>query len=185
MNSFPEGYNAVHAPCCGIGPCWCLWSDLPPDTVLRSMSHCDSGDHVEVCGPCFHQKLCQCLWSVLPLTLKGKDSTFAGGLMTTHLQLRKRNIELQWLLPTSTPSPPKYPPRMLLTKHFHQVQRDGSQLLSVSLYACCENNNYFLALTSLSPECKNEGRVGWHMLENQGHCKKEQFQNTWGLEYGR
>lgn len=52
---------------------------LPQDTVLRLVPFADARDYVDV--------------DDLPLTVKGKEATFAVSWMTSDSQLRKRDIK--------------------------------------------------------------------------------------------
>lgn len=61
--------------------------------VLMSMVCTTTGDHAEVCGPCQYWRPCGYLWFMFLLTAKGKEGTFAMVLMTTHSQLRKKDME--------------------------------------------------------------------------------------------
>lgn len=52
-----SGYDGVHGLCCGRVSCLCLWSVLPPETILNPGANADaSRHHVDVLGQCYHQK---------------------------------------------------------------------------------------------------------------------------------
>lgn len=90
--------------------CWCPWPLLPLRAMIEVLASAVAKDNIYGNGVCYHQRprdLC-CLqkscvgpWSMLPLTVKGKEATFAIVLVTTDSQLRKRDMEGQ-------PIPPAY-----------------------------------------------------------------------------
>lgn len=108
--------------CCYLRPCWCpelyscwelrwyprlvlqqraIWvSVLPPEIMLRSLTHAD-----------IRPSQCPCVspWSMFPLTVKGKKATFAVVMMTADSQLRKRDLYIfcDNLYPPTPPYSPK------------------------------------------------------------------------------
>lgn len=115
-----EGHVGVHGLCCHIRPCLRAWARLPLETILVSVAYisqedmlmssacaafkgydgiyalcCDRGlvdFHSEVCGMVPMLKIMWLSMFEFPLTVKGKESTFALVSMTVDSQLRKWGI---------------------------------------------------------------------------------------------
>lgn len=49
-------YDGICCSCCIRGLCWCLGSVLTPETMLGSIAYADAEGHMDVSGPCCHQK---------------------------------------------------------------------------------------------------------------------------------
>lgn len=63
-----ESYDGVSDLSCSREPHWYLCSVLPLETMLRSMAHADTRDHVDIRGSCFWQTPCGSPWIVLLMT---------------------------------------------------------------------------------------------------------------------
>lgn len=70
-------------------PGWCLWPVMWPRAMVVCLVHttveswvdvlvCAAmKDHAEVCSMCWYWRPCETPWSVIPMTVKGKEDTFA------------------------------------------------------------------------------------------------------------
>lgn len=92
--------------CCRWVPCQRVWPELSSETTLMSVACAEAEGHVDVCGLYCCQKPRGSPWSLLPLTIKGKEASFAVVLMITDSQLRMGDTEGLW----ENLSPPSLPP---------------------------------------------------------------------------
>lgn len=68
-----EAYDGVCGLCISRG--LCPWSLQPLETIMMSMVHSYTWDHVGVCGQRYLQNPYVSLWSIHLLAIKGKQST--------------------------------------------------------------------------------------------------------------
>lgn len=61
-----EGHDSVCGPCCGQGPCRCLCSVLPLESMVTSVVHVTTKSYVDVHCSCYHQRPWEWIGSVRP-----------------------------------------------------------------------------------------------------------------------
>lgn len=98
-------------------PCGCSWSVLQPKVMLMfevwdaskglSRVHGPTWAQGFICGLWYHQKWWRSPWPEPQLTIMSKEASLALILMTTDVQLRKRDVEAYVIIHTPTHLPQK------------------------------------------------------------------------------